>query len=194
MTDQDADRKPLAPAPDFWTEWENWQAWIRWRAILEMAQQEKHVSDDILAELVRQWGVPNFARVYVASRLKGAPPVRPSSPPLDPLFPEWVRYHFDPGQKCRRAEEASMFRAVADVWKRARRYRTFETKARPRQENRPHLRYIRSQGVWRVRSPKARAREKVGGRLNISERALKNWETKVRAWQRNFTDKLSPPP
>lgn len=161
-----------------------------WRNILSVREKERrHASPGYLADLIRRFGVPDFAREYVAWRqTHRIPPGRPIPLPRRPTthleldlaiatgrcWDYGAIRIFSDGLKVER------FYAVCALHRRWARYAAFETRRKPRWGNLPRLRSIKSRDVWKVRGPKALALKKVACRFHVESTTLLDWEKEVR--------------
>ena len=150
----------------------NERVFSEWRHVLRVVEEERrHPSPEYLADLIRRYGVPDFAREYVAWRQTNSlprglpipPPRRPTTPDeLDLAIASGV--HWNTGAICIVSDGLTLdqYRCVRAVQRRYARYVAFQTRKKPRRRNLPRLKYIQSRRVWRVKDPKAQARKRVG--------------------------------
>ena len=167
-----------------------------WRALLNFVKREgRHPSPVLLADLVKRYGVPDFAREYCGWRqTHRIPPGRPIPLPRRPTthleldlaiatgrcWDYGAIRIFSDGLKVER------FYAVCALHRRWARYAAIETRRKPRRQNLPLLRFIESRGVWKVRGPKALALKKVACRFHVESTTLLDWEDKLRQGPREL--------
>ncbi len=167
-----------------------------WRHVLRVREEEgRHASPEYLADLILRYGVPDFAREYVAWRqtnsLPRGPPIPPPRRPLtsdelDLAIASGV--HWNTGTICIVSDGLTLdqYRSVRAVQRRHARYAAFETCERPRAQNLPRLKYIQSLREWKVKSPKAEARRRVGRKRGHAPATLRDWERQLREGPREI--------
>ena len=165
-----------------------------WRDVLRVVQKDDwHPSPEYLADLIQRYGVPDFAREYVANRqtnpLPKGPPI---ALPRRPTTYEELELAIASGRFRSTGTvgivsdglTGEQYRLVRAVRRRHARYRAFETTNempnKIRSGNLPLLRHVKSRGVWVVRGPKARALKKVAGReKEATVDKIREWEKQL---------------
>lgn len=153
-----------------------WAPW--WPVIRAVEDEDSHPSRHHLAALIARYGVPPWAREYVAARLseEEKPPGRRREYPRPG---SWERAHgISPRKSC----------AVATVHRLHHRFAQYETRDRRignegrrfRWLNEPvKLRWIESRGVWRIKAPKVQALRLVARRYYVSPATVEGWERRM---------------
>jgi len=156
------------------------EATLAWKTVLgRLEEKNKHPSPDYLIELIRIYGVPELARDYVAGRLSKsiAKVGRPDPlPPPSASASGGLFYLYQEVKDAFGGIEPHQYRAVSQVDARHARYKSFETRRKPRKRNLPRLRFVESQKVWKVKGAREEARRQVASRLGVSPETVQGWE------------------
>ena len=167
-----------------------------WLYVLSVVEKEnRHPSPKYLAELITLFGVPDFAREYVAWRQTNSLPAgKPIKPPRRPTTVE----EFDLACATGRYRYHGAIRIVSDgltldqgrlvraFLRRYARYKAFETRRKPRMDNLHRLKFVKSQGVWKVKGPKELALKRVTRGRPVAVTTLLDWVKQVRQGPREF--------
>ena len=151
-----------------------------WKTVLQRVEdKDQHPGLEYLAALIATYGVPELAREYVAGRVSGsiAKTGRPDPlPPARTSTPGELFYQYQEIKDAFGGLHPHQYRAVLRVDARHARYKSFETRSQPRKKNLPRLRFVESQGVWKVKGAREEARRQVASRHDVSPETVQGWE------------------
>lgn len=163
-----------------------------WRHVMRLVEDEdRHPSDEYLAQLIKTEGIPSFAEAYVARRFQRGPGARPFRSPeawsaAGPFRLEQARalvelMHLRLELKAYETRDEGP--AYAKTWRRTIPLDSLLGEGAEAEEFEVALVWVESRRIWKVRAPAEQARRIVAARANVSVSTLKDWEAEFRAYE-----------
>jgi len=154
-----------------------------WRIVLRAVKERgRHPAPEYLGALIRDYGVPDFARSYVGGRVSGEIVPRGRPVPLPPRSSDGSLFFLDELLKeAFGGLDAHRYKILSYARNRAEAYSAFQTLREPRKENLHRLRFLPSRKAWIVKEPVREARRQVAKRWHFSAATIEDWDRNDRA-------------